>query len=656
MIIIHDKNLKELDVLNKPYQPSVSRRANQVYRASFSLAEKDPKNEHCKTFNYVKMYGKSGTYYGLYRIMNRRKTFNEQGKMIRYECQHVITTLKNKAMRGLTVFENHTTEYVLQSLLDLQDTHHWQLGQVDFERYFKYQFENRNSLLSAILEVPKRFNEPYLITYDTTSYPWTINLIKPSYEKEWDYRWKRDIQSFEEHMDSNGVVHRLIPLGSGEGVNQLTIASVNNGDEHIEDLEGLDEDDDVIEKIWIDKRFEDPNVLMEEAQVRLNEWKEPKISLKVDGVDLFVKEKYKHLKKRLYSVGEIIVKDQVWDARILSEHIPDLHQEQIKRYEINNKLDHISSFQVDQEQRQYTNDSKSQGSTNILTTERVENADPNNPVKFKVWIPDNVIYFNYMHLTWETNPFRAYSRATKGGGAVVKSTSSGGGTTVTSSSGGGTTATSSSGGGTSTSTESGGGTTTSTPSGGNHRHRLLVRNSAADGQTFTNRAFFAWIPSQNVSSTVNMPFDDGAPVGDVYTFDADGDHTHSVDIPAHTHEFSVPNHTHDVTIPNHSHSVTLDPHTHDIELPDHVHDIEYGIYIHNQMPTSLEIKVDGQVLNESDLLGENIDITSFLETDANGNVKRNRYAIIEIKPDDLAQITASLVWGVYVQSHLGGQR
>src|SRR5690625_6162077 len=84
----------------------------------------------------------------------------------------------------------------------------------------------------------------------------------------------------------------------------------------------------------------------------------------------------------------------------------------------------------------------SQGATNILTFGYQDNADSGIPAVIPFYIDDDVVNVNTLELTFRTRPFRSYSRATEGGGAIVKSTSSGGGTVKSTSSGGGTTATS----------------------------------------------------------------------------------------------------------------------------------------------------------------------------------------------------------------------
>lgn len=203
--------------------------------------------------------------------------------------------------------------------------------------------------------------------------------------------------------------------------------------------------------------------------------------------------------------------------------------------------------------------------------------------------------------------FFIYSKAVRGGGAIVSSTKSGGSSTATSSSGGGTTATSSSGGG------------ISTTSG----------HSAPTFFMYTS----THLPNQQY----------------------DG-HTHALEVTDelnHNHTVTIPNHTHSLTVPNHTHSVSIPAHTHDITLPDHTHDIEHGIFTLDRLPTAVTIKVDGNTVPYTAISGENLDIIPYLAKDSSGMVTRGWHTV-SITPNDLGRITAQLTTQFYVQSRGGG--
>ncbi|MEK5426958.1 hypothetical protein [Cytobacillus sp. FSL R7-0680] len=208
-----------------------------------------------------------------------------------------------------------------------------------------------------------------------------------------------------------------------------------------------------------------------------------------------------------------------------------------------------------------------------------------------------------------------YSRATKGGGALVKTTKSGGGTTATSSAGGGVSTSTASGGGSSQTSSAGGGTksTTSTRS----FAQLNLMTLGPETVSGSYHVHEVQIPGDRFNHSHDITI---------------GSHTHSVTIPSHTHNFDVPNHHHDVTIPNHSH---------EIELPDHTHEIEHAIYTLDRLPTACKIVVDGNTVPHTAISGTNIDLIDYLKKDDSGKVTRGWHTI-DIEPNDLAYINAQV--------------
>ncbi|MFS0672051.1 hypothetical protein [Ornithinibacillus sp. 179-J 7C1 HS] len=244
-----------------------------------------------------------------------------------------------------------------------------------------------------------------------------------------------------------------------------------------------------------------------------------------------------------------------------------------------------------------------------------DNLDESNPLTLYVYLPDKTLSIYEANLNFRLLPFRSYSGTTESGGGKV----------ITSASGGGTTATSSSGGGTSTSTQSGGGTTQSTPSGGNHRHRLFV-DSGSQPTTLPKRRYFAYAQEQNYSPTVQF---ESSAEGSIYTFDADGNHSHNVSIPSHSHSFSTPNHTHIVQIPNHIHNISI---------PAHSHDIAHGIYT-STIATGIGVIING--INRTSQLGGKFN-TSQANLDIGNYLEIGKWNEIELTSDRLGRIDGNI--------------
>jgi len=622
LLKVYDKNMRAIGVLENAFSASVQRRANQLWTASFSLPENDPKNNLCKHFNYVEFIGASGRNYGLYRIMPK-ETRKKDG-IITYQCEHVLATLLDDVIDGYLQFTNYTTREVIGALLDLQTTKNWILGQCDFTRYFHYSFENENGLLAPLLSIPQPFDEPYLFTFDTTVYPWVLNLVRPSDEVKAEIRWGKDMMDFNEVVDPTEIVNYIIPKGAGEGVNQLTIESVNGGVKYLKDDASIAEWG-LHKYIWVDRRFENPESLKASAQALLNQWKDPKISFECPSTDLSILPEYSHEQKILYGVTRIIVEEKEYLARIVGESISDiLGAEHDVRYEINNKLDDIATVQADIERKIEINEAYSQGATNMLAYSYCDNADPNSPAVIRFYLPEEMVRINKVLLTYETTEFRTYGRATKGGGATTATSSSGGGTTVSSSSGGGVAKSTAAGGGSTQTSSNGGGSTVSSE--------------------FSNPTIFIY-------SSTRLPLIDATFDNHYHAIEVNDqlNHRHIVNIPSHTHTVNIPSHTHEFNIPNHTHTVTIPNHTHTVSIPNHTHEIEHGIFLLDRLPTKVTIKVDGNIVPITAIEGEDVDLIPYLSMDEAWRIRRGWHTV-EIAPNDLGRINAQLITQFFIQS------
>lgn len=426
MIVVKDKNLSDIGILENAYGVRVKRLTNELWTATFSLPKTDTKNSLCDHLNYIEITSSSGRYYGLYRIMPTETIKNANDDSITYSCEHVFATLLDDVIDGYYQFSGYSTRQVLQGILDLQESKRWALGQVDFNYYFEYSFENENGLLAPILSLPMPFNEAYEFTFDTQTYPWKLNLIKASDDIKAEIRWGKDMIDFNKISDPTNIVNYLIPKGSGEGVNQLDIARYNSGKKYIKD-------DVSIAKwgkrsyIWIDKKAEDAQTLLANARSLLNQLKDPKISFSVSSADLSVLPEYAGEQKLLNGVTRIIVDNEEYLARIIGEEISDLSKEYEVQYQINNKTSDIATTQADTERKIQVNEAYSQGATNVMTFSNQDNCDAGNPVIIPFYVDDDIVNVNTCDLSFRTRPYKAYSKSVAGGGAVASTTRDGSG-------------------------------------------------------------------------------------------------------------------------------------------------------------------------------------------------------------------------------------
>lgn len=627
---VYDRNNELVAVLQNAFAIGYDKQKNNLWTCDFTIPMGDAKAVHIKPKNFIELFDHERRI-GLFVVNPKQTVKNESTNEITYHCEHVLSLLHSDVLFGYHQFSNYRTRFVLEELFKFQETPHWELGAVEFERWFHYGWENEDSLLNAIMSIPQPFDEPHLWTWDDTTYPFTLNLVQPNDAVKGMIITGKNLKGIEIEEDPTSLVTRIYPLGFGEGVNQLNISEVNGGQVYLEDAAAIAEYG-LHKRIWIDRRFENADSLKASAQAILDKFKQPIKTMKIDAVDYELIDPYELSR---YEVGDVLRvhdRDTETDEEIRIEKMRkgDLYGNPFDlQMELGNVIEDISTTFADLESKQLVNETYSQGATNIDSRDFADNCDPNFPAMIRFPIPNDVVNINEMLLTFETQPYRAYSKAVEGGGASVSSTSSGGSSTQTSSSGGGTSTTSGSGGGVSTSTGGGGGTTR-TSSAENYRQGTSGHNHG-----FPDLTVFLDKEGRN------------------QVWRESGQHEHTFTIPTHTHDINIPNHTHSLTVDAHTHSISIPSHTHSITLPNHEHDIKHGIFERSQMPSAVTVRVDGVTLPGNETSSTDIDLLPYLAKDDAGRIQRGRYAEIEIIPNDLARINATVTSRLFIQSRIG---
>ncbi|EJR56211.1 phage minor structural protein [Bacillus cereus VD107] len=651
---VFDINMNLVAILENAYKIGYIKETNNLWTCSFSLPLNDPKRLEVKPKYFIELYDHD-KYIGKF-IVNPKKTVkNESDQSITYNCEHVWSTLHSDVLFRYHQLTNWTTKDVLQYLINQQGIKHWKLGTVEFTRYFHYAWENEDSLLNALVSVPKPFNESYLWTWDDTKYPFTLNLVRSIDEKVDIIRYGKNLKGIEKDEDPTGLITRIYPLGYGEGVNQLGIEGVNNGVPYLQAEQSIIDKYGIHKRIWADRRFEDAESLKASGGGLLEQYKKPITTVSVDCIDYELIDPYKLVK---YDISKIVgVYDQDTDTnddlRIMKLSKADIYGDPSNiQFEIGNVRDDIGTTITDLQKKQLVNDTYSQGSTNIDSRDFQDNCDPEHPAVIRFQIPNDVKNVNELLLTFETLRFRAYERAIKGGGAVVGSTSAGGGTVASTSAGGSIVQSTSSGGSSVQTSSSGGGSVQSSSDGGDHVHKMFQGFGAAQNPgSEANGLYVAYSDAERkTAQTVRM---DGIGTS-LYTHGSSGNHSHTVTIAPHTHTMSTPDHQHSINLPSHQHEVHLNPHSHEIQLPDHTHEIEFGIFELNETPSKVTIAVDGNILPFDSTSGQDINLVPYLAKDNSGKLQRGRYVEIKITPNKLARINATVTGRLFIQSRSGG--
>ncbi len=611
MIEVFDASRRRVAILENAYGASEQQRINAVWGLAFSLPWDDPKNKFCNPFWYVRKDGGE-----LYRIMPSQMSVDETGS-ISYQCEHVLATLIDNVLFGYHVIGNlgvYTAD-VIQYVLDHQRIKNWVLDQCDYRNQFEYGWE-QESLLSALFSIATPLAGPYMWTTNTSVYPWRLSLKKLDIKgkPEMYVRRRHNMTSFQREKDPQQIVTRLYPLGYGEGINQLKISEVNGGIPYLQSPKAVTDKYGIIERVWVDRRYEDQESLKAAAQVMLDELQEPQFSYQVGFQELHQSD-YDRA-----AVGKRVRILFTETGETVDTYITEVERtyDEISQstFVVANREASIASSLADMADRQRIEQTYAQGATQLYAQALQANCDSKNGAVMDFFIPREMRIVNQVLAKVRMGQFRAYSQSTQTQASQAATTSSTDSQAWTSSGGGGGTATSNYGGGSIDTSEGGGGIVTDTGDSGINVHWIIANTQEAEGHS--------------------------------HGFSRVDSHQHRITLPDHTHQVTVPSHTHQVTSPSHTHSVTIPGHSHTVTIPGHSHQITPGIYKFG-CPKSFSLWING--VKQADFSGSTaeLDITSFL-VGSDKTIPRGSWMSIEIRPDDLAYISIDLIIQGFVQS------
>lgn len=292
-ITIYDKDLNPVADLNNAYNIGHEKRLNEVWQVWFELPTTDPHFDEVKGKRFAEIY-EDGERVDLFRI-----EFPEEGHdETSFQCKHVLSTLMDDMLVNThsgIVGTNSAIDYVLGE----QDTAHWQKGTVDFSRSFHHNWTDR-TLLYALFSIPDRYNTDYQWTWDTSSYPWTINLIDPSTDVKGLLYYAKNAKEITKEEDYSEIVTKLFAYGNGSGADQVSLSdSSSTSNDYIKDSTAIS-NYGKITRVWEDQRYTDPDNLYTAAQARLDRKSKPRRVYKTNAVDIYQETGWNQLKVGQY--------------------------------------------------------------------------------------------------------------------------------------------------------------------------------------------------------------------------------------------------------------------------------------------------------------------------------------------------------------------
>lgn len=91
-----------------------------------------------------------------------------------------------------------------------------------------------------------------------------------------------------------------------------------------------------------------------------------------------------------------------------------------------------------------------------------------------------------------------------------------------------------------------------------------------------------------------------------------------------------------------------------VTIPSHNHEMVFGIFEYSRLPTSITLKVDGNVVPISSVNIDGLDLKDYMRKDSSGKVTRDSHTL-EITPNDLARFEVTLMLTIFIKSRLGGK-
>lgn len=607
MLEIFDRSRRRVAIAENAHGVAEDLKLNGISYLSFCLPFGDPKNTFCQPLWFVRWNGGE-----LYRITPRRVDIGDTGTA-EYQCESVLATLIDRVLYGYQHVGGYgvTTADCIRYVLGKQSD--WVLAECDYSYQYEYGWE-QESLLSALFSIATPI-QGYRWATDTSVYPWRLSLKRLQDDAP---LYIRDVISCTAETSPQQICTRLYPLGYGEGVNQLTVKAVNNGIPYLQSPDSIIAKYGIIEKIWTDRRYEDPASLKAAAQVLLNELQEPAASYGIEFLEPV-------------EVGRR-VKYGALDAYVTGVH-REYDNATRQAITICNHSTDIASRIADIADKQRTEQCYAQGATQIYGQALQANGSPDRPLRMSFVVPSEMRIVNGVYAKIRIGQFRAYSKATD---SVVR--------------------------------------TTRTDD--NEKHEGAT-GEAGSGKYHTSEHQYGW-PGYPLHTSIEGS---GVTVAGQYAYNSSTDffdyfsresasadntnaHTHNVNLGSHYHAFisihrhlfygrhahtlTLGNHTHSFTMADHVHSFMVPAHNHKATVPEHAHKITPGIYKFGN-PSAFALSVNGVQKQYCPGTDAELDLTAHL-LGANGKIPRDTWISVEIAPNDLAYISIDLVFQGFVQS------
>lgn len=430
---IYDKDMQLRHVLDCAAQLSYELKHNDLSVSGFALPMSYTRLLQLQAHEFVR-FEDGGRDVGVYRIVSWEGGGKGAEGFEVYQCEHVIATLLDSVMDGDHLFggADMDTGAAAEYILSHQKVRHWVWGGCDFHDHYEYAVSN-GDLLTALWSLGQVLVDEYHWELNTKVYPWVVSLRRASATVTAGLTYHRNLIGIRKSVDATKLITRLYPKGNGEGVNQLTIASVNDGVLYLEapqevvDKYGLKEGEYPVSDI------EDPALLKAKGLQVLAQLCRPVYTYTAEAADIY---RFTGLKWDDLQEGALIRVYDAEDSIDLVTRIVSLRKDNVggdpARMTVTlstagtDLISDINSLA----DRMAIQELYSQGTTQMYPLQLADNADPEHPLVLRYYVPPEAKHINKVICTWELEAFRAYSTSASAGGGQATTTEFGGSTTV----------------------------------------------------------------------------------------------------------------------------------------------------------------------------------------------------------------------------------
>lgn len=232
---------------------------------------------------------------GFYRISEVQINY-KAGRMQTVYMEHGISTLANDVIFGAITYTKgqKTARAVMDEILGQQSQKYWELwtdnakhaadlAYLD-QQSEEFQFEDQD-LLQALLDCAASLQNQLTLIMDMSRFPWKVLPVAVPTVVTSEARLSRNIESLRLGYDWSALCTRIYPKSSsGESAITIKDSAASGGKMYIDsDTQGQW---GVISHIWEADDAASADVLYNKAAKRLEEVKNPIVSITLDGHDL----------------------------------------------------------------------------------------------------------------------------------------------------------------------------------------------------------------------------------------------------------------------------------------------------------------------------------------------------------------------------------